>query len=194
MNRRLFPMPEAQVVNGINVTGLGEVIETFTAQPELAKCTFHAHNRWVDCGHNRTVIQDFEALNGQEIHRPEPFVLNADEPPALMGHDLGANPVEALLHALAACITTSFVYHMAAKGIKLQSVESELEGDIDLRGLLGITDEVRNGFQQIRVRFKVEADGVSRDRLQALLKLGPDHSPVFDMVTHEVPVAVELVE
>lgn len=184
---------ETTVVNGLDVTALGETIGALTADPQLAQCRFRAHNRWINCGHNRSLIQDFQA-GGEERHRPEPFVLEADEPPALHGHDLGANPVEALLHALAACVTTAMVYHIAAKGVELQSVESELEGDIDLRGLLGITEEVRNGFQEIRMRMRVQAEGVSRERLAALVKLGPKFSPVFDMLSHEVPVVVELVD
>ena len=116
-------------------------------------------------------------------------MLRADEPAILLGNDIAANPVEYLLHSLAACLTTSMVYHAAARGIHIEEVESSLEGDIDLHGFLDLDDRVRNGFQGIRVKFKIRAD-VSDRQLQELAQLGPGHSPVFDSLTNGVPVSV----
>ena len=109
----------------------------------------------------------------------------------LLGTGKGPNPVEYLLTALAACVTTALVYHAAAKGIVLKSVESRLEGDIDLRGFLGISKDVRKGYQEIRIYFKIDAD-VPDEELEELVQLGPSYSPVFDSVTKGVPVKVQL--
>ena len=109
----------------------------------------------------------------------------------LLGEDKGPNPVEYALTALAACVTTSLVYHAAAKGIKLNAVESRLEGDIDLRGFLGLSKDVPKGYKEIRIYFKIDAD-VPDEQLEELVQLGPTYSPVFDTITRAVPVSVQL--
>jgi uncharacterized OsmC-like protein len=109
----------------------------------------------------------------------------------LLGEDKGPNPVEYALTALAACVTTSIVYHAAAKGIKLNAVESRLEGDIDLRGFLGLSKDVPRGYKEIRMYFKIDAD-VPDEKLQELVQLGPTYSPVFDTLSRAVPVSVQL--
>jgi uncharacterized OsmC-like protein len=126
---------------------------------------------------------------GQELSRANPFVLEADEPPVLLGKDKAANPLEYLLHALASCLTTSMVYHAAVRGIHIDEVESSLEGDIDLHGFLELDKNVRNGYQGIRVNFNIKAD-VPDEKLQEVGQLGPGHSPVFDSLTNGVPVTV----
>jgi len=117
--------------------------------------------------------------------RTTPFVLDADEPPVLLGEDAGANPVEYVLHALAACLTTTMVYHAAARGIEIQAVHSELEGDLDLRGFLGLSNEVRKGYHDIRVRMRVKSQATP-DMLRDLAQ----YSPVFDIVSNSLPVQV----
>ena len=126
---------------------------------------------------------------GQELSRANPFVLEADEPPVLLGKDKAANPLEYLLHALASCLTTSMVYHAAVRGIHIDEVESSLEGDIDLHGFLELDKNVRNGYQGIRVNFNIKAD-VPDEKLQEVGQLGPGHSPVFDSLPNGVPVTV----
>jgi uncharacterized OsmC-like protein len=116
-------------------------------------------------------------------------VLEADEPAVLLGKDMAVNPVEYLLHALAACLTTSMVYHAAARGIRIDEVESSLEGDIDLHGFLELDKSVRKGYQGIRVNFKIKAD-VPDEQLQEIVELGSGHSPVFDSLVNGVPVSV----
>jgi len=118
-----------------------------------------------------------------------PFVLKADEPGVLLGRDEAANPVEHLLHALAACLTTSMVYHAAARGIQIEEAGSWFEGDTDLQGFLGLDKNVRTGCQEIRVNFKIKAD-VPDERLQEIVGLGTGYSPVFDSLTRGVPVSV----
>jgi uncharacterized OsmC-like protein len=109
----------------------------------------------------------------------------------LLGTDRGANPVEYVLTALAGCLTTSLVYHAAARGIAVEEVESHLEGDLDLRGFLGLSEEVRNGYENIRVTFKIKADA-TEEQLRELVQLAQNRSPVFDIISHPVPVSVEL--
>ena len=181
---------EQRTTNGVNVTELFNTIDAVKNSPVIATFKFRADNQWIEGGYNETTIKDFYGI--QKEHRHEAtFKLGADEPPLLLGTGKAPNPVEYLLTALAACVTTSLVYHAAAKGIKLNSVESKLEGDIDLQGFLGLSDEIRNGFQEIRMNFKIDAD-VSPEQLEELVQLGPTYSPVFDSITKGVPVKVQL--
>jgi uncharacterized OsmC-like protein len=178
-----------KIINGVNVDDLFTTIDAIKATPAIAKFKFRIHNQWQGAGHNNSTVDKFYGA-GQELVRPRPFVLEADEPPVLLGKDSAANPVEYLLHALAACLTTSMVYHAAARGIYLQEIESSLEGDIDLHGFLELDKNVRNGYRGIRVTFKVRAD-VPDEQLQEIVQLGTGHSPVFDSLTNGVPVSVK---
>lgn len=180
----------ANVVNGVNVDELFGTIETVKSAPVVAKFKFRAQNQWMGGGHNRTTINNFHGA--QQTHeREEPYVLDADEPPLLLGEDKGPNPVEYLLTALAACVTTSIVYHAAAKGIAIRSMESRLEGDIDLQGFLGIREDVPRGYKEIRMHVKIDADAPP-EKLEEVVQLGPTYSPVFDSMTRAVPVSVQL--
>ena len=143
-------MTDQKTINGVNVDELFGTIDAVKKSPVIAKFKFRADNKWIGGGHNRTVVKNFHGIQKEHEHE-KPFELDADEPPLLLGRDLGPNPVEYLLTALAACVTTSIVYHAAAKGIKLNAVESRLEGDIDLRGFLGLSEEVPRGYRQIRM-------------------------------------------
>jgi uncharacterized OsmC-like protein len=190
MNTQTMMKEKNNTRNGVNVDDLFDTIDSVKNNPVIAKFKFRANNEWFDGGHNRTTIKDFYGIQKDHKHEAT-FKLDADEPPLLLGTGKGPNPVEYLLTALAACVTTSLVYHAAAKGIVLKSVESRLEGDIDLRGFLGISKSVRKGFQSIRMYFKIDAD-VTEEQLEKLVQLGPTYSPVFDSVTKGVPVTVEL--
>lgn len=174
-------------LNGVDVEKLHTNINAIQGNTDLAKFQFRATNSWILGGHNRTTIKEFYGVGQEDTTRTEPFVLDADEPPVLLGNDHGANPVEFVLHALAACLTTSMVYHAAAQGIKIDSVESRLEGDLDLRGFLGISKDVRPGYQNLRVMFRVKSDA-SPEQLEELTKF----SPVFDIVSNPVPVEISV--
>jgi uncharacterized OsmC-like protein len=174
-------------INGVNVEQLGASISAIQGEPGLGKFQFRARNTWINGGHNRTTIKEFYGVGKEDTNRTKPFVLDADEPPVLLGEDQGANPVEFVLHALAACLTTSMVYHAAAQGIKIDSVESRLEGDLDLRGFLGLSKEVRPGYQNLRIHFTVKSDAPA-EKLRELTK----YSPVFDIVSNPVPVAISV--
>jgi uncharacterized OsmC-like protein len=177
-------------VNGVDVDKLFGTIDAIKKTPVIATFRFRASNKWLDGGHNRTTIKNYHGAQ-QDHERKEPFVLEADEPPILLGNDQGPNPVEYALTALAACVTTSIVYHAAAKGIRLNSVESRLEGDIDLQGFLGLSKEVPRGYKEIRMFFKIDADAPD-EKLEEIVQLGPTYSPVFDTITRAVPVKVKL--
>jgi len=175
------------VINGDDVGRLGETMEALQQNPALAESQFRAKNRWISGGHNRSTIQGFYSAGQEDTTRTEPFVLDADEPLALHGTDKGPNPVEFVLHALAACLTTSMVYHAAARGIRIESVESTLEGDLDLQGFLGLSDKVRRGYKEIRVHLNVKSDA-SPEELRELTKF----SPVHDIVTNKVPLSISV--
>ena len=177
-----------KIINGVNVNDLLTTIDAIKATPAIAKFKFRIHNEWEGASQNHSTVDKFYGA-GQELSRPKPFVLQADEPAVLLGKDAAANPVEHLLHALASCLTTSMVYHAAARGIQIEAVESSFEGDIDLHGFLDLDKDVRKGYQGIRVNFKIKAD-VPDEQLQEIVELGTGHSPVFDSLTHGVPVSV----
>lgn len=176
-------------LNGVDRQRLFGTIEAIGCNKDLGTFKFRARNRWINGGHNRTTVKDFYGAGQEDLSRAEPFVLDADEPDVLLGQDNGANPVEYVLTALAGCLTTAMVYHAAARGIHLDSVESKLEGNLDVRGMLGMTDEVRNGYEGIRVTFKVTGDA-SDEVLDQLCEIAQQRSPVFDIVSHPVPVTV----
>ena len=176
------------VINGVMVDDLFATVDAVKATPAIAKFKFSVRNQWEGGSQNRSIVDKFHGAT-QDLSHAKPFVLQADEPAILLGKDMAANPVEHLLHALASCLTTSMVYHAAARGIHIEEVESSLQGDIDLHGFLDLDSKVRNGYQGIRVNFKVKAD-VPDEQLQEIVKLGPARSPVFDSLTNGVPVSV----
>ena len=178
----------SKTINGIAVEDLNKTVDAIKTNPAIAKFKFRVHNQWMDGGQNTSTADTFYGAGGEQS-RPQPFVLAADEPPVLLGKDSAANPVEHLLHALASCLTTSMVYHAAARGVHIEEVESSLEGDLDLRGFLDLDKNTRNGYQGIRVNFKIKAD-VPDEKLHEVSQLGPGHSPVFDSLTNGVPVSV----
>jgi uncharacterized OsmC-like protein len=177
-------------MNGVDVDRLFETIDAIKQIPRLADFKFRLSNRWINGGLNRSTIKNFYGA-GKDNQRQEPFVLDADEPTVLLGADTAPNPVEYLMHALVACVTTALVYHAAAKGIKLEEVETTAEGEIDLHGFLGLDDGVRRGYKSIKIKFRIKAD-VPDDQLEELCRLGPTYSPVFDSITRGVNVEVGL--
>jgi len=178
--------------NGIDTEQLFGTLDLIKEQPELARFQFRATNRWLGGAHNRSTIKDFYAAGGEDTSRGEEFEIDAGEPAILLGTDTGPNPAEYLLPALAACLTTTLVYVAAARGVHLTEVESTLEGDMDVQGALGLSDEVRNGFERIRVSFRVAGDA-PEEKLREVVERAQARSAVFDMVSHGVPVEVGLV-
>ena len=190
MQKHTAKEQKPRTLNGVDVDQLFGNIDAIKDAPVLGKFKFRANNKWINGGHNQTTIKNFRGIQ-QEHDHADPFELDADEPPLLLGEDIGPNPVEYALTALAACVTTALVYHAAAKGIKLNAVESRLEGDIDLRGFLGISDDVRRGYENIRIYYKIDAD-VPDEELEELIQMGTKYSPVFDTFTNPVQVSAQL--
>ena len=174
-------------VNGIHLETLQSTVQAIQLDPGLGACKFRASNTWLGGNHNRTTVTGFYGAR-QEIAHKQTFELHADEPPILAGHDEGANPVEHLLNALAACVTTSMVAHAAVRGIHIEELESELEGDIDLNGFLGLDESVPKGFTDIRVKFRVRSDIQNMERLKKLTRF----SPVFNTITRGANVNIEV--
>jgi uncharacterized OsmC-like protein len=179
-------------MNGLDTKQMFETIEVLKSQPELARFQFRNSNQWISGGHNRSTIQGFYGPGKEDDSRTEPFVFDNGEPPVLLGNNEGANPVEFLLHALAGCVTTTLVLHAAARGIRLDSVSTEMEGEIDLQGLLGLDESVSPGYEQIRMKLDIKAD-CSDEELDDLLAFVRKHSPVCETVCRPVPVVVERV-
>ena len=180
-------------VNGVDVEALGAMIEKVREQPTLGQCRFRAKNTWISGAHNRTAVQGFYAAGGEDQSRERPFVLDSDEPPLLLGQNRGANAVEIALTALAACMTGTLVYYGAAMGIELEEVSAELEGDLDQRGLFDIEETTRNGFQHVRVDYRIKSPE-PRERILELLGVAQKFSPVYDIMTNPVPVSLSLLD
>jgi len=144
---------------------------------------FRATNRWVGGGLNQSSIKDFYAACGEDTTRTTPFVLDADEPAIMAGGDSVPNPVEFVLHALISCLTTSAVYHAAVAGIEIEAIESELAGDMDARGLFGLSDDVHKGYDNVQVIMRVKTDATA-ETIRGLAL----YSPVFEMISGSLPV------
>jgi uncharacterized OsmC-like protein len=179
-------------LNGLDLDAMMATVQALKADPTLAKFQFRARNRWIDGGENRSTIKDFHGAGAEDRSRSRPFEFTNGEPPVLLGNNEGANPVEFLLHALAGCVTTTTVLHAAARGIRIESISTELEGDIDLQGLLGLDDAVSPGYRAIRMKMDIVAD-CSDAELDELLQFAQQHSPVCNTVCRPVPVTVERV-
>ena len=183
-------MTNKKEVNGVNVEQLFSTIELIKKQPEIARFKFRATNQWINGTHNRATVRDFFGAGQEDVSR-QPTVFELDEPPVLLGHNLGTNPVEYLLVALSGCLTTSLIAHASAKGIEIRGIESRYEGDIDLRGFLGLSPEVKVGFEQVRVFFKIDAD-VSEAQKEELIRMAQKYSPVFNTIANPTAVSVQL--
>jgi uncharacterized OsmC-like protein len=179
------------LINGVNVDQLVATVNAIKQNPDLARFQFRARNEWLEGGHSRTFIQGFYGAGQEDTSRTKPFVLEGDEPPVLLGENADANAVEAVLHALASCLAVGFVYNAAAQGIKIDSLEFELEGDLDLHAFLGLSDQVRPGYENIRLSYRVKSDA-PREKIVALCEYVQKTSPVLDIIRNPVPVSISL--
>lgn len=179
-----------RIVNGINTEELFKTIDLIKEKPEIAKFKFRATNKWIGGTHCRGTIKEFYGALKEDDSRPA-VDYDMDEPPVLLGNNEGRNPVEYLLVSLSGCLTTSLVAHASAKGIQIRAVESRYEGDIDLRGFLGLSENVPVGYQEIRVYFKIDAD-VTPEEKKEMVQMAKKYSPVFNTITKSAPVSVHL--
>jgi uncharacterized OsmC-like protein len=175
--------------NGVDTDTLFATLDAVKGAPEAAKFQFRAHSEWVAGTHSRSTIEDFFGV-GEERGHERTFVFDADHPAVLVGKDNGPTPVEFVLHALASCLTAGLANIAAARGITLTEVRSTVEGDIDLNGIFGLRD-VRNGYEQIKVRFTVKGDAPA-EKLRALVEQSRDRSAVYDIITNRVPVSIDI--
>ena len=175
-------------LNGVDLPTLMGTVNAIKDDPGLGACRFRARNAWLGGNHNRSTVTGFHGAK-QEIAHRQTFTMDADEPAILAGNDEGANPVEHLLHALASCLTTSMVAHAAVRGIEIEGLESELEGDLDLRGFLGLADDVSKGYTAIRATFRAKARPEHLARLRELTQF----SPVFNTLSQGTRVDVEVI-
>ncbi|MGH8945526.1 MAG: OsmC family protein [Acidimicrobiia bacterium] len=181
-------MTTVQMRNGVNTEGLFGALDAVKAQPEAAKFQFRATNEWISGTHSRSTIYDFFGLGAEQTH-VESHSYEADHPKQLVAMDNAPTPVEFLLHALAACITSGIGNISAARGIELKRVKSTVRGDIDLAGLLGVDPTVRNGYQAIEMEVTIEGDASEED-LRGVVERSIARSAVYDMLTNGTSVAV----
>lgn len=182
-----------KTTNGVDVNRLQATIKAIEENPSIADFKFRATNKWVDGAQNVSSIKGFFGACQEDNSRDESFLMTADEPDVLLGTNNGPNPTETLLHALASCITTTLVYHAAAKGIQLKKVASTYEGDLDLHGFLALDLDVDPGYKVIRITFEIEGEQeLSTRQKQRLLDVGRQFSPVHSMVSKAVPMEVVL--
>jgi uncharacterized OsmC-like protein len=178
---------ENPIRNGVDTATLFATIDAVRGTPEIAKFQFRATNRWVSGTHNQSTMHGFYGAM-QEMTHEKSFTFDADHPAVLVGNDHGPTPAEYLLHALAACLTAGIANIAAARGVHLESVESTVEGDIDLMGILGLSKDVRNGYQNIQVSFRLRGD--DPEKLAAVVEQSRQRSAVYDVMTNGVPVAI----
>jgi len=179
-----------QPLNGVDTAGLFATIDAVRQQPDLARFQFRTSTSWLSGTHNRTTVADFYGA-GSEQRREASFTVDADHPAVLVGADNAPTPAEHLLQALGACLVSGLANIAAARGIPLGEVTARVEGDIDLLGILGLDDTVRNGFESIRVTFHVQGDA-DAERLTKLVEQARNRSAVFDVITHGVPVTIDV--
>jgi uncharacterized OsmC-like protein len=180
----------AKMINGLNTEQLFKTIDDLKEKPSAALFQFHVSNRWRKGTHNVATVKNYYGL-GYEDSVGRELEYTIDEPPALLGENAGANPVEFLLVALSGCLTTTLVSLASARSIELKNVESRFEGDLDVQGFLGLSEEVPVGYKSIRVFFKIDSD-ISKDIKEELLKLAQRYSPVYNSICKSVPVKVIL--
>jgi uncharacterized OsmC-like protein len=180
--------PTRPPLNGVNTPGLFATVDAVDEQRELAMFQFRATNTWQSGTHSRSTVRSFYGAGGEQEHVRE-YTMDADHPEVFAATDNGFVPVEIVLCGLASCITAGIGTVSAARGVELYEVESTIEGDIDLQGVLGLSDEVRNGFENIRIDFTIKGNA-SEEKLREIVEQSRKRSAVFDIVTNSVPVEI----
>jgi uncharacterized OsmC-like protein len=180
--------PAAQPRNGINTPALFATIDAVAAQPQLAKFEFRATTRWLKGTHVRTTIDAFSGAGGEHTHK-QAFAYDADHPTVLVAEDNAVTPMEFVLHALGSCLMAGVASVAAARRVDLFEVVAKIEGKVDLRGTLGLSDQVRSGYESIRVRFQIKGDAPA-EKLRQIVEQSRARSAVFDIVTNAVPVEI----
>lgn len=176
-------------LNGVNVSQLVGTINAVKLDPSMADFKFSATTTWIKGGHCQTKIQSFTGANTQDTSRNEPFELEGDEPPVLLGENHGPNAVEALLHALGSCLSVGIVYNAAAQGINVKSLSFDIEGDLNLHSFLGLSETMRPGYSNIEVKVNMDSDA-PREKIEELCEYVQRTSPVLDCLRNPVPIDI----
>ena len=177
--------------NGVNIDQLVKTVNAIKENPDLAQFNFRASTKWMAGGHSRTTIKGFYGAGQEDTTRTNEFIIDGDEPPVLLGKNVGPNAVESLLQSLASCLAVGFSYNAAVQGISVKNLEFELEGKIDLHGFLGLSDQVRPGYKDIHMTYRVDCDAPS-EKVTELWEYVQKTSPVLDMLRNPVPVTIAL--
>ena len=186
------PRREKRPMNGVDVPTLFATIGAVGVQPELAKFQFRASNEWVRGTHSRSRIEGFSGAGGEHEQTGD-FVYDADHPPVLCGKGNAPTPVEFLLHAIAGCITAGIGNIASARGVELESVKCTVEGDLDAQGLLGLSDDARNGYQGIRLSYEIKGDA-DEETLRKIVAQSQARSAVYDVLTNGCAVSIAVDE
>jgi uncharacterized OsmC-like protein len=177
-------------MNGVDTPTLFATIGAVKEQPALAEAQFRASSRWVAGTHSRSRVESFTAAGGTHTHEGD-YGFDTDHPKVLVGTGKGPTPVEFLLHGLAGCLTAGIANVAAARGVELTEVESTVEGDMDMLGILGLSDDVRNGYEKIRINFKIKGNAPP-EKLQEIVERSRDRSAVYDVLTNGTPVEINV--
>jgi uncharacterized OsmC-like protein len=183
-------MAGTSINNGVNVDALLAAREALKGAPQAAKFTWRASCRWQNGTHSETTVKGFHGLGEEQKHKTE-FSFSADHPEIFASEDLGATPVEYVLVGLASCLTVGVAAVAQNRGIQLRSVEAKLEGSMDIQGILGIDSDVRNGYDNIKITFNIDADASKKD-IEALVAQSQKRSAVYDIVTNPTNVTVQV--
>ena len=186
-----FILMSQNTLNGVNVDQLVGTIEAVKADADIAKFKFRSHTKWINGGHCETSIKEFYGAKQEDQSRNEPLVMVGDEPAVLLGTNLGPNAVEAVLHALSSCLSVGLVYNASAMGIKIYSLEFDLEGDLNLEAFLGLSKSKRPGYENIDVKIAARTSA-TKEEFQKLLEYVKETSPVLDIIKNPVPVNVNV--
>lgn len=179
-----------QAHNGVDLDQLTQTIEAIQDDPGLARFQFRATNTWLGGARSRTRIEGFYGAGQEDTSRSDPFTLEGDEPPVLLGENTAPNAVEAALHALASCLAVGFAYNAAAQNVEVRSLEFDLEGDMDLHGFLGLSPDTRAGYQEVRVTYRVDCDAPP-EKVDEICEHVQRTSPVLDLFRNPVRVRVD---
>jgi uncharacterized OsmC-like protein len=176
-----------ELTNGVDVGQLMNVIGSIEDDTSFAKFQWRATNQWIDGELSRSQIKGFFAGNAEDTSRKQAFTLDADEPPIASGENRAPNSMEYLLHALGTCLTGTLVNHAAVRGIEIEAVDSSYTGDMDVRGLFGLADDVRKGFSNVSVEMRVKSHASVEELTEMAL-----YSPVYDVISNSLPVKFTL--
>ena len=181
---------KSDAFNGVNTQVLNKVYNSLQNQPEMAKATFSVKSEW-NGGFSVTSISKGFRIGGQNIERnPEEYKMQYDFPNQLSGEGRGLTVCEYCMGSLAACLAQTIVAHATSRGIQIDSINIDVEGDVDLRGFTGISNDVRPGAQQFRVNMNNKSNNASKEQINELHEIGKRFSPAFDTLTNGTSVVL----